>query len=49
MSIKKPSNLIIGYYNIRGKAQVPRLLLEYLEIEYVDKIFTLPEWHKYLA
>ena len=29
---RKQSDLTIGYYNIRGKAQVPRLLLEYLEI-----------------
>ncbi len=28
--------IIIGYYNLRGKAQVPRLLCEYLQIDYKD-------------
>lgn len=41
------SKLVIGYYNLRGKAQVPRLLLEYLRVDYEDKLFTLAEWQKY--
>jgi hypothetical protein len=28
--------IIIGYYKLRGKAQVPRLLCEYLKIDYKD-------------
>jgi len=41
--------IIIGYYNLRGKAQVPRLLLEYLGVDYEDRIFTLTEWQKFSA
>jgi glutathione S-transferase len=41
------TSIVVGYYNLRGKAQVPRLLLEYLKVDYEDKIFTLPEWQKY--
>ncbi len=29
-------SIVIGYYKLRGKAQVPRLLCEYLKIEYKD-------------
>lgn len=36
----------IGYYPIRGKAQVCRLLCEYLGVEYADKLFSIPEWEK---
>lgn len=28
--------ITIGYYKLRGKAQVPRLLCEYLKIDYKD-------------
>lgn len=28
--------ITIGYYKLRGKAQVPRLLCEYLQIDYKD-------------
>ena len=31
----------IGYYPLRGKAQVPRLLLEYFCVPYEDKLFEL--------
>lgn len=31
----------IGYYSIRGKAQVCRLLCEYLGVDYEDRLFTL--------
>jgi len=30
---------IIGYFRLRGRAQVPRLLLEYLNVPYKDLIF----------
>lgn len=36
----------IGYYPIRGKAQVPRLICEYLRIPYEDKLYGLTEWEK---
>ena len=39
--------LTIGYYPIRGKAQVPRLLCEYLAVPYEDKIFGLAQWDKF--
>lgn len=29
----------IGYFPLRGRAQVPRLLLEYLKIPYEDVLF----------
>ena len=41
--------LVLGYYNLRGKAQVPRLLLQYLGVEYEDKLFTIHEWQRYIA
>lgn len=31
----------IGYYPIRGKAQVSRLLCEYLGVNYADKLFSI--------
>ncbi len=34
-------NITIGYYPIRGKAQVCRLLCEYLGVSYTDKLFSL--------
>lgn len=42
----KPT-LTIGYYPLRGKAQVCRLLCEYLGISYEDKQFSLHEWDTY--
>lgn len=36
----------IGYFPIRGKAQVCRLLCEYLGVDYSDRLFTLAEWEK---
>ncbi len=33
-------HLIIGYFNIRGKAQVPRLLCEYCNIPYQNKFYS---------
>lgn len=44
---EKSSNevpIIIGYYNLRGKAQASRLICEYLGVNYKDKLFTLTEW-----
>ena len=39
--------ITIGYYPIRGKAQVPRLLCEYLGVPYEDQLFSLAEWDKF--
>lgn len=39
--------ITIGYYKLRGKAQVPRLLCEYLQIDYKDQLFNLTEWDRY--
>lgn len=36
----------IGYYPIRGKAQVCRLLCEYLNVDYADQLFSLADWDK---
>ena len=41
------SELIIGYYPIRGKAQVPRLMCEYLGVKYQDALYELQEWDKF--
>lgn len=43
---EKP-RITIGYYKLRGKAQVPRLLCEYLGVPYEDKLYDLKEWEKY--
>lgn len=40
------ARVVIGYYNLRGKAQVCRLLLEYLGVEYEDRLYSLAEWQK---
>ena len=37
----------LGYWAIRGRAQVSRYLFEYLNIDYNDKKYTNPdEWFK---
>jgi hypothetical protein len=37
---KVPKNpIVIGYFRLRGRAQVPRLILEYLSLNYKDHIF----------
>lgn len=41
------SHMVIGYYPLRGKAQVCRLLCEYLGVPYEDKLFSLQEWDAY--
>lgn len=39
---------MIGYFRLRGRAQVPRLLLEYLGVSYRDHIFdTVKDWRNY--
>lgn len=39
------SNIVLGYWNIRGRAQPIRLLLEYLEVKYTEKRYKDPiEW-----
>ena len=39
--------LIMGYYPIRGKAQVPRLICEFLGVNYRDELYELEEWDKF--
>ncbi len=41
---KVEQELIIGYFNIRGKAQVPRFLCEYSKIPYTNKFYTAKEY-----
>ena len=38
------STVTIAYYPLRGRAQVPRLLCEYLGVNYEDKMYTYQEW-----
>ncbi len=46
--IVQPAKLKIGYYALRGRAQVPRLLLEYLKVPYEDELFmSKAEWMTY--
>lgn len=40
-------NLTIGYYPIRGKAQLCRLICEYLHIPYIDMFFTAKTWEEF--
>lgn len=42
---KRP--LVIGYYPIRAKGQILRLLCEYLHLEYKDLFLDPDEWDKY--
>jgi glutathione S-transferase len=44
---KHENRIVVGYYNLRGKAQVCRLLCEYLGVEYQDKLFSLAEWQRF--
>lgn len=39
--------IVIGYFGIRAKAQVCRLLCEYLGLAYKDRFFTPEEWDNY--
>jgi hypothetical protein len=36
----------IGYYPIRAKGQICRLLCEFLQIKYKDQLFTPDSWKK---
>lgn len=36
--------ILIGYYDLRGKVQVCRLLCEYTELAYRNVFFTPPSW-----
>lgn len=42
-TMPKPT-VTIGYYELRGRAQVPRLLCEFLGVNYQDKIYSYQEW-----
>lgn len=46
-STSSSAQITIGYYNLRGKAQVCRLLAEYFGVSYVDRLFTLAEWDRF--
>jgi hypothetical protein len=39
--------MIIGYYPFRAKAQIPRLLCEYLHIKYKDLFLNPDDWELY--
>lgn len=39
--------MTIGYYPLRGKAQICRLLCEYLRVPYVDHFFTPDQWNRF--
>ena len=39
--------LIIGYYPFRAKAQVLRLVCEYLHVPYYDRFFNPDDWSKF--
>lgn len=39
--------LELGYYPVRAKAIIPRLILEYLHIDYHDRFFTPDEWRDF--
>ena len=41
--------LTLGYWNIRGLAEQIRLVLEYLEISYEQKIYTREEYQEWFA
>lgn len=40
------AGISIAYFPIRGKAQVARLLCEYLAVDYEDKLFSIADWDK---
>ena len=42
--MQESNRMIIGYYPIRGKAQICRLLCEYLHLPYFDVLFTPKTW-----
>lgn len=47
-SIQTQAKLKLGYYQLRGRAQVPRLLLEFLKVPYEDELFkSNKEWLVY--
>lgn len=37
--------MVLGYYPIRAKGQISRLLCEYLHLDYVDRFFNPEEWN----
>lgn len=47
MKAAESAQIIIGYYSIRGKAQVPRLICEYLGVNYRDELYELVDWDKF--
>lgn len=48
MVLEQPSHsIIIGYYPVRAKAQLCRLLCEYLHVDYIDKHLNPTEWDEF--
>lgn len=39
--------IIIGYYPFRAKAQVDRLLCEFLHLNYRDRFFNPDQWNRF--
>jgi len=39
--------VVIGYYPFRAKAQVLRLLCEYLHVPYYDRFFNPDDWNRF--
>lgn len=45
MLAEKPlAPVVIGYYPVRAKAQLCRLLCEYLHVDYIDQHLNPTEW-----
>jgi hypothetical protein len=47
MTPNNPTTLVIGYYPFRGKAQIQRLLCEYLHIPYQDYFLDPDQWIRF--
>jgi len=46
-SFTNPSTFSIGYYPFRGKAQLPRLIAQYLHISFQDTFFDPENWSNF--
>lgn len=47
--IENYDGIILGYYPLRGKIQICRLLCEYLHVGYKDLLFTPQTWEEFKA
>ena len=41
---QSPHPIVLGYYPVRAKAQLCRLLCEYLHVDYIDQHLNPSEW-----